>query len=76
MKKLLIEGWRGINQSFAMVNQYQLLELARDPTLQLSHDDLPFFSGKWNTQDNNPMFPPEMDAAILAFTKTLSLSGN
>ena len=29
-KNLLIEGWRGINHSFAMINQYQIRELLKN----------------------------------------------
>ena len=38
---LRVEGWRGINQSYALVNQYQLLQLKKYPTITLYHDDLP-----------------------------------
>jgi glycosyltransferase involved in cell wall biosynthesis len=50
-KKLLIEGWRGINHSYAMVNQYQLLAL-REQSLQIFHNDLPFVSPEWNLKKN------------------------
>ena len=29
-KNLLIEGWRGINHSYAMINQYQIRELLKN----------------------------------------------
>jgi glycosyltransferase involved in cell wall biosynthesis len=54
-KKILIEGWRGINHSYAMVNQYQLLEM-QGMGLELRHLDLPFYNKKWNLIDNNPGF--------------------
>lgn len=57
-KKILIEGWRGINHSYAMVNQYQLLEMHKIG-LDLQHLDLPFFSEKWNSIDNNSGFENE-----------------
>jgi len=50
-KKLLIEGWRGINHSYAMVNQYQMLALAK-LNIDFCHHDLPFFNPNWN-QDQN-----------------------
>ncbi|QWD35564.1 glycosyltransferase family 4 protein [Polynucleobacter paneuropaeus] len=50
-KKLLIEGWRGINHSYAMVNQYQMLALAK-LGIDFCHHDLPFFNPNWN-QDQN-----------------------
>ena len=32
-KNLLIEGWRGINHSYAMINQYQIRELLKNNNL-------------------------------------------
>lgn len=66
MKQVLIEGWRGISQSFAMVNQYQLIELAKIDGLSLHHRDLPFDKPNWNETDNNPGFPPAMREQIRA----------
>jgi glycosyltransferase involved in cell wall biosynthesis len=54
---LLIEGWRGVNHSYALVNQYQILELSRMGRLRLFHHDLPFFNANWNRKDNNAGFP-------------------
>jgi glycosyltransferase involved in cell wall biosynthesis len=54
-KKILIEGWRGINHSYAMVNQYQLLEM-KAMDLRLQHLDLPFYNEKWNLTDNDSGF--------------------
>ncbi|MBU3693250.1 MAG: glycosyltransferase [Rhodocyclaceae bacterium] len=39
--RVLVRGWRGINHSYALVNQYQLAELARHPDVELMHEDLP-----------------------------------
>jgi len=50
-KKILVEGWRGINHSYAMVNQYQLLELKKF-NIHLYHKDLPFYNRDWDTQKN------------------------
>ncbi|MFA7279080.1 MAG: glycosyltransferase family 4 protein [Sterolibacterium sp.] len=66
MKIVLIEGWRGINHSYAMVNQYQLLELSKLTDFSLFHRDIPFGAQNWNTVDNNPNFPEAMRAAIQA----------
>ena len=41
-RTLLVEGWRGINHSFALINQHQILALAQLPGLRLYHHDLPF----------------------------------
>lgn len=51
MTNLLIEGWRGVNHSFAMVNQCQILELLKFDDLQLFHRDLPYAMPHWNAKD-------------------------
>jgi glycosyltransferase involved in cell wall biosynthesis len=56
MTRLLIEGWRGVNHSFALVNQCQILEMLRLPDLQLFHRDLPFAMAHWNRQSHDPGF--------------------
>ncbi|HEY0265334.1 MAG TPA: glycosyltransferase family 4 protein [Rhizomicrobium sp.] len=64
--RLLIQGWRGINHSYAMVNQFQLLELLRRPGLRLFHQDLPFATPHWNVRDNASGFSPAETARMLA----------
>lgn len=66
LKNILIEGWRGINHSYAIVNQYQLLELSKLRELSIFHRDLSFGSQNWNNVDNNPRFPEPMRDAIQA----------
>ena len=51
-KKLLVEGWRGINHSYAMVNQQQLLQLIKSDELQVFHRDLPFYNPGWSVNSN------------------------
>jgi len=65
MQRLLIEGWRGINHSFAMVNQHQILALGRCSSLQLHHRDIPFFMPNWNAKSNDAGFA-EPDAQFIA----------
>jgi glycosyltransferase involved in cell wall biosynthesis len=50
-KKLAIEGWREINHSYAMVNQYQMLALGK-LGINFCHHDLPFFRADWGPQNN------------------------
>lgn len=50
-KKILVEGWRGINHSYAMVNQYQLLEFQKRD-VDLYHHDLPFYRKEWSKDVN------------------------
>lgn len=45
--KLLIEGWRGVSHSYAVVNQFQCLELLRRPEVELRHREMPLYSSSW-----------------------------
>lgn len=69
MKIVLIEGWRGICHSFAMVNQFQILELLKSPGLSIYHSDLPYYFPRWANTGNEPGFPREMDQSIMAIAK-------
>jgi glycosyltransferase involved in cell wall biosynthesis len=68
MKTLCIEGWRGVSHSIALVNQYQMLELLRQPGFQqdwrLYHRDLPFFLKHWNARQMPAGFSAEEQALI------------
>ena len=48
---ILIEGWRGINHSFSLVNQWQIIELLK--TSNIYFKDVPFISDRWNKKDNS-----------------------
>ena len=61
---LLIEGWRGLNHSYGLVNQYQILELLKIDGLRLFHHDLPFFNEQWNRLRNDAAFPPDAQQQI------------
>jgi glycosyltransferase involved in cell wall biosynthesis len=64
VKKLCIEGWRGVNHSFAMVNQNQILEILKVPGWQVFHRDAPYFRPNWNRDQLNSGFAPEEQARI------------
>lgn len=51
MKTLCVEGWRDINHSFSLLNQWQLLQFL-EKDLNLYHRDMPFFRGSWNNRIN------------------------
>jgi len=53
--KIRVEGWRGINHSYAIVNQNQLLAFLK-LDFELQHLDLPFFNKNWNSIDNDSGF--------------------
>ena len=47
---ILIEGWRGINHSFSLVNQWQVIELSK--SCEIFFKDVPFVSKEWNNKKN------------------------
>jgi glycosyltransferase involved in cell wall biosynthesis len=49
MPAILVEGWRFLPQSFALVNQYQCLELLRRTEVNLYHYDAPIYP-PWTVQ--------------------------
>ena len=55
-RNLVVEGWRGINHSFAIVNQFQLLEISKRSDISLWHVDAPFFLPHWNRGTNGAGF--------------------
>ena len=61
---LTVEGWRGINHSFAMVNQFQLLELARRGDVTLAHHDAPLHYAHWNSNSNGAGFDSDDEALL------------
>lgn len=50
-KNVLVEGWRGLNHSYSLVNQYQLLELKKKDLSLYHHDVLPYRI-EWNLEKN------------------------
>jgi len=45
--RLLVEGWRFLPHSYAIVNQFLCLEFLRRPEIQLFHRDMPYFYPNW-----------------------------
>ncbi len=68
--RLQVEGWRGISHSYALVNQFQLLAWASDPTIELGHVDTPYFFESWG-KHKNPAGLTEKDQAIIDDLKPL-----
>ncbi len=48
---ILIEGWRGINHSYSLVNQWQIKELKNKSNIFFN--DVPFISANWNIKKND-----------------------
>jgi len=63
---LLVEGWRFVPHSYAIVNQFQSLEMAGRPSLRFAHRDVPYI-GRWKPVEG--LFPPSEEKAIRAFPK-------
>jgi predicted O-linked N-acetylglucosamine transferase (SPINDLY family) len=57
--KVLVRGWRGLNHSYAMVNQQQLAVLTRQPNIQLCHQDLPMLAN-WTRNRNGSGLKPDV----------------
>ncbi len=62
MHTLLVEGWRFLPHSYAMVNQNQCLELLQRPGIRLFHRDLPFAKSHW--QRIAGLWPPHLEAQL------------
>lgn len=50
MKSLIVEGWRFLPHSYAVVNQWQLLSLSRLGNLALKIRDVPFYHRRWQAK--------------------------
>jgi len=61
--KICVEGWRNINHSYAMVNQYQLIQLLNLP-IKLKHKDIKFYKENWNMLENSNGFNETMNDII------------
>lgn len=48
--RIIVEGWRFVPHSFAIANQFQLLELLGRSNLELFHRDMPYFDPEWQPQ--------------------------
>jgi glycosyltransferase involved in cell wall biosynthesis len=48
---LWVQGWTGINHSYAMVNQYQLLELVKNTSIDLRYLELAVHDGRWSKEN-------------------------
>jgi glycosyltransferase involved in cell wall biosynthesis len=48
-RTLLVEGWRSIPHSYAIINSFQCLEFLKEPNLTLRHRDIPYANPNWKT---------------------------
>jgi glycosyltransferase involved in cell wall biosynthesis len=61
-KSLIVEGWRFVAHSYAMVNQWQLLALLRRPDISVKVIDVPFYRRQWQSQTG--LFDQSQEAAL------------
>jgi hypothetical protein len=61
-RRLLIEGWRFIHHSYALVAQSHCLCMLKRGDLDLRFRDLPFYSEAWKPTPG--IFAPEQEHAL------------
>jgi glycosyltransferase involved in cell wall biosynthesis len=54
--KIMVEGWRNISHSYALVNQFQLMHWRKSGTANIIHTDMPFIMQHWSTGGNSAGF--------------------
>lgn len=64
MPTLVVEGWRFIPHSYALVNQHQLAALAGRTGLDLFHRDLPYYNPVWTPRPGT--MPAESERRVRA----------
>ncbi len=64
MKTVIVEGWRFLAHSYAVVNQFQCLEILKRPDITLYHRDVPFYNTRWLPTPG--ILPAEYEAALNA----------
>lgn len=63
-KRVVVEGWRFVPHSYAVVNHYQCAELARRGDVEVYHVDAPLLDPAWKASAE--LISPEADAAVRA----------
>ncbi len=63
-RSLLVQGWTGINHSYAMVNQYQLIELVKDSSLNLFAQEMSLYDQRWTKEKNGSGFGASENALL------------
>lgn len=60
--QIIVEGWRFLPHSYAIANQFQLLEMSDRPELTIFHRDIPYASKTWKPIAN--LFDPKAELAL------------
>jgi glycosyltransferase involved in cell wall biosynthesis len=70
-KNIIVEGWRNVSHSYALVNQFQILHWRKNCNANINAKDAPFIMNHWynggispgfSHQDNNIINEPGLDA--------------
>jgi glycosyltransferase involved in cell wall biosynthesis len=79
--KILVEGWRFSPTSLAVLNMYQLIELSKEPGIELFHRDLPFYNnrfepryGLWPAEDEQRVANIPEPTEEMRFDATLRIT--
>lgn len=64
MTRIVVEGWRFIPHSWAVVNQSLCLELLNRPEIELYHRDMPYWSDSWRSTEG--LFPAIQETRLRA----------
>ncbi|MBD2771524.1 glycosyltransferase [Iningainema tapete] len=62
MANIVIQGWRFLPHSYSIINQFQCLELLKRPSVQIFHEDVPFFQPTW--QSINGLFAQAAEVSL------------
>ncbi len=65
--QIIVEGWRFLPHSYAIVNQFQCLELMQRPDITLFHRDAPYYSPHW--QPVKGLLPAETEVRLSQLVK-------
>jgi glycosyltransferase involved in cell wall biosynthesis len=69
-KNIRVEGWRGISHSYALVNQFQLLNWKKNNLADIQHIDMPFVMAHWSAGQNSAGFNEQDIQTIEKITTT------
>ena len=61
--RVMVEGWRFLNHSYAVANRHYLEHLLKDRRLEVFQREMPYFRPEWQAVPA-AMFPPSLQAAL------------
>jgi len=61
--RVMVEGWRFLNHSYAVSNRHYLEHLLKDRRLRVFHREMPYYRADWRAVPA-VYFPPSLQAAL------------